>query len=54
MPELTFDAWLTELERLVGKRIENADERESFREVWAAGEEPQAVLDEWGWPETVH
>jgi hypothetical protein len=51
---MTFDVWIAELERLVGKRIENADERESFRLIWKVGEEPQSVLDEWGWPETVH
>ena len=51
---MTYLQWLTELERLIGKRIEDPVQRESYRPVWRAGEEPQAVLDEWDWPETVH
>lgn len=51
---MSFDQWLASLERLISKRIEDPAERESFRPVWQAGETPQSVLDEWGWPETIH
>lgn len=51
MPQ-TFDAWIAELERLYARQI-GEPERESFRPVYDAGENPQAVVDEWGLPETV-
>jgi hypothetical protein len=53
MPRRTFNRWIAELEQLCKKQI-HEPERESFREVFAAGETPQSVIDEWGAPPVLH
>lgn len=53
MPRRTFERWIAELERLYSRQI-HEPERECFREVFDAGEAPQAVIDAWGLPETIH
>jgi hypothetical protein len=48
----TFREWIAELERLRGKPLQ--EDHEEYRPIYAAGELPQTVIDEWGIEPTVH